>query len=210
MEWSDDELVHVIRESNVGRHLATLAMRPTAHDASPAQQPLGQQLIRIWPALLTLPSPVPASEYMYDISLIVPAYREDGRNVKSKLTKALQTCCNPQKVQVIVIDAGLCNGLEQEVGGMQGWGELQVIPFTDGGGRGPCLNFGANQASGRVYTFCHSDTTLPAHWDFKAIAALDESNQNALFNDVIEGLSPYIDGQRLAIPHVAHVVIAHT
>jgi ubiquinone/menaquinone biosynthesis C-methylase UbiE len=44
----------------------------------------------------------------------------------------------------------------------------------------------------------------------EAIAALDESNQNALFNDVIEGLSPYIDGQRLAIPHVAHVVIAHT
>ena len=101
-------------------------------------------------------------------------YREDGRNVKSKLTKALQTCCNPQKVQVIVINAGLCNGLEQEVGRMQGWGELQVIAFTDGGGRGPCLNFGANQASGRVYTFCHSDTTLPAHWDFKAIAALDE------------------------------------
>ena len=44
----------------------------------------------------------------------------------------------------------------------------------------------------------------------EAIAALDESNQNALFNDVIEDLSPYIDDQRLAIPHVAHVVIAHT
>jgi len=44
----------------------------------------------------------------------------------------------------------------------------------------------------------------------EAIAALDEPNQNALFNDVIEGLSPYIDGQRLAIPHVAHVVSAHT
>lgn len=44
----------------------------------------------------------------------------------------------------------------------------------------------------------------------EAIAALDESNQNAFFNDVFEGLSPYIDGQRLAIPHVAHVVSAHT
>lgn len=44
----------------------------------------------------------------------------------------------------------------------------------------------------------------------EAIAALDESNQKALFNDFIEGLSPYIDGQRLAIPHVAHVVSAHT
>ncbi len=43
----------------------------------------------------------------------------------------------------------------------------------------------------------------------EAIAALDEPTQNALFNDVTEGLSPYIDGQRLAIPHVAHVVSAH-
>jgi ubiquinone/menaquinone biosynthesis C-methylase UbiE len=44
----------------------------------------------------------------------------------------------------------------------------------------------------------------------EAIAALDDPTQNALFNDVIEGLSPYIDDQRLAIPHVAHVVSAHT
>ena len=29
----------------------------------------------------------------------------------------------------------------------------------------------------------------------EAIAALDESNHNALFNGVIEGLNPYIDGQ---------------
>jgi len=44
----------------------------------------------------------------------------------------------------------------------------------------------------------------------EAIAALDEPTQNTLFNDVVEGLSPYIDGQKLAIPHVAHVVSAHT
>jgi hypothetical protein len=44
----------------------------------------------------------------------------------------------------------------------------------------------------------------------EAIAALDEPNQKALFNGVIEGLSPFINGQKLAIPHVAHVVSAHT
>jgi ubiquinone/menaquinone biosynthesis C-methylase UbiE len=43
----------------------------------------------------------------------------------------------------------------------------------------------------------------------EAIAVLDESTQNAFFNDAIESLSPYIDGQKLAIPHVAHVVSAH-
>ena len=64
-------------------------------------------------------------------------------------------------------------------------------------------------------TIQHDDTPtfipgLMASLPFaEAIAALDEPTQNALFNDVIEGLSPYIDGQRLAIPHVAHVVSAH-
>jgi hypothetical protein len=43
----------------------------------------------------------------------------------------------------------------------------------------------------------------------EAIAALNEVNQNAHFNLVTEGPSLNIDGQRLAIPRVSHVVRAH-
>ena len=32
-------------------------------------------------------------------------------------------------------------------------------------GRGPCLNVGAERASGRILSFCHSDTRLPRDWD---------------------------------------------
>ena len=79
---------------------------------------------------------------------------------------------------MLVIDAGECVSLREEVQGMTGWGSLQVLAFTDGGGRGPCLNFGANAAKGRLYTFCHSDTTLPPDWDVKIVDALAYTTTN--------------------------------
>lgn len=94
--------------------------------------------------------------------------------MRKKLTTALQTCQNPTKIEVIVIDAGGCESLEEEVGNMQGWGKLRVVTFGNGGGRGPCLNYGAKEATGRLYTFCHSDTTLPSSWDPKIMSALDK------------------------------------
>ena len=42
----------------------------------------------------------------------------------------------------------------------------------DGGG--PCLNFGAANASGRILTFCHSDTRLPMEWDRSIVEAFHE------------------------------------
>jgi len=169
--WTDEELATVLRNNDGGRRLASLAMRPIVGE-SPAQTALGQQLVKIWPVLLALPSLVNVS--MFDISLIVPAYRERGTDVRKKLTRALQTCQNPAKIEVIVINAGGCDGLEEEVGSLQGWGDLRFVEFTNGGGRGPCLNFGAKEATGRLYTFCHSDTTLPVSWDLKIISNLDE------------------------------------
>jgi hypothetical protein len=79
-------------------------------------------------------------------------------------------------VQVIVVNAGACERLEEEVGCIQGWGDLRVVAFANGGGRGPCLNFGAREATGRLYTFCHSDTMLPLGWDAKIINALTKKH----------------------------------
>ena len=63
------------------------------------------------------------------------------------------------------------------------WGDIQIIEFLEESGRGPCLNYGStyyNKSQTRsdsnddddhhpknilVYTFCHSDTRLPYHWD---------------------------------------------
>ena len=55
-------------------------------------------------------------------------------------------------------------------------GDFKVVEFLEESGRGPCLNFGAAQADGAIYAFCHSDTRLPHHWDTKLIQTLYHHN----------------------------------
>lgn len=169
-KWTDEELVSALRNSLVGRHLVTLLMQ----QMEKCNLPLVQQLVSCYPALLRLPPPPPPDTYVYDLSMIVPAYRERGADVFAKLHKALGSCQNPTKVEVIIVDAGECIDLERHMDAMLGcWGSLSIQAFTTGGGRGPCLNFGAACAKGRLYSFCHSDTTLPDQWDVKILQALD-------------------------------------
>lgn len=176
-EWSDEELVRVIRHDEIARRLASLAMRPTK-DSLVSTTPLGQQLAKIWTALLQLPPT--CTDCRFDISLIVPAYRERGMDVANKLRNALVSCQHPNKIQVIIVDAGSCPSLKEEMNSLQEcWGKLEIVTFQNGGGRGPCLNFGARHASGRVYTFCHSDTTLPPKWDIKIQTALSNPSANS-------------------------------
>jgi hypothetical protein len=79
--------------------------------------------------------------------------------------------------------------------------ELHIVFTLLLAGKRACAIVSASQSSFNRYT-------APRISRFsEAIAALDESSQNVLFNGVIEGLSPYIDGQNLAI---AQVVSAHT
>ena len=117
-EWSDEELVQVIRHDDIARRLTSLTMRPTTtldHESHVYTTPLGQQLVKLWPALLQLPPPPSIQRFKLDISLIVPAYRERGVDVANKLRNALNTCQNPSKVQVIIVDAGSCTLLQEEI-----------------------------------------------------------------------------------------------
>jgi glycosyltransferase involved in cell wall biosynthesis len=125
----------------------------------------------------------------YRISLIVPAYHERGAHLRAKLSRALEMARCPGGVEVVIVDAGGCDDLEvllaPPAGGVGGgggddddgdrrsWGRLSVFVHATGGGRGPCLNYGASVASGRILTFCHSDTTLPRHWDDGIASVLD-------------------------------------
>ncbi|KAL7536521.1 hypothetical protein ACHAXR_007222 [Thalassiosira sp. AJA248-18] len=128
-----------------------------------------------------------AVNYPYRISLVLPAYREKGSHLLSKLTTALESTRDPNEVEVIVVDAGGCSDLDmllsltgdeecgndQDGNSTQCWGQVVIFSFLTGGGRGPCLNFGASVSNGRILTFCHSDTTLPRHWDESIVAALE-------------------------------------
>jgi hypothetical protein len=127
----------------------------------------------------------------YRISLIVPAYHEKSAHLRAKLSRALEMARCPGGVEVVIVDAGGCDDLEvllpppagagcggdddddDDDGDCRSWGRVSVFVHATGGGRGPCLNYGASVASGRILTFCHSDTTLPRHWDDGIASALD-------------------------------------
>lgn len=177
-----------------------------------------QRMNKLWNYLLRLPSlgeakayrRLPASDvtpisdaraycrsnhatYPYRISLILPAYRERGSHLHSKLTKALEMAACPVEVEVVVVDAGGCCGLDRllplagqtDCGDQDGgetkercWGRVAIYSFSSGGGRGPCLNFGASVGTGRILTFCHSDTTLPRGWDDRIMNTLEHDGMS--------------------------------
>ena len=170
--WSDDHVVNAIRNDIVARKLASLIMAESDEDDFSCHA-LRKQLGRIWPLLLKFPmstSDTASKESQFEISLIVPAYKEKPEDIQSTLTNALSNCDNQHTVQVVVVDAdaGGYQDLSKVLlsdGSKKGWGTLEVHSYTGGGGRGNTLNYGASKARGRILTFLHSDTLLPNHWD---------------------------------------------
>jgi len=138
----------------------------------------------------------------FDISLIIPAFQVSLEEINHLLQYTLDRCLSPQKIQVIVAEAfnrspvgpiakGLSDGMLlggiQKNGGhpsVQGgfFGTIQVVSYTGTRGRGGCLNFGAQYASGKIFTFLHSDTYLPGHWDESIRKALLGSNHSSCCN----------------------------
>ena len=119
--------------------------------------------------------------YPYQISVIMPAFYEKGSHLIAKLRKALETSNDPDEIEVVIVDAGGCTDLDKVVSlssNEKQFGKISIIAFTDGGGRGPCLNFGAANATGRILTFCHSDTTMPNRWDKSIISTLEHDGMD--------------------------------
>jgi hypothetical protein len=108
--------------------------------------------------------------YRYDISVIIPLYKEDGMDVFARFERLVETADDPKMIEFIIVNAGGCIGITEAKEMLQAYGNkneisLKIMDFTDGGGRGPCLNYGTRSACGRILTFLHADTRLPEHWD---------------------------------------------
>ncbi|KAL7451486.1 hypothetical protein ACHAWC_003954 [Mediolabrus comicus] len=239
---------------SVSKRTSTATIQTTLLEQLPHNRLL-QRMSKMWKYLLILPSlkeakafyriPTNAAEviatkrgkrhesdahYPYQISIIMPAFHEKGSHLLAKLSNALEASSNPDEVEVIIVDAGGCTGLEEVVslnssnnekqfgekgshllaklsnaleassnpdeveviivdaGGCTGleevvslnssnnekqFGKISIISFTSGGGRGPCLNYGGYNATGKILTFCHSDTTLPRDWDTSIVSTLE-------------------------------------
>lgn len=187
---------------SVSKHTSTATIQTTLLEQLPHNRLL-QRMSKMWKYLLILPSlkeakafhriPTNAAEviatkrskrhesdahYPYHISIIMPAFHEKGYHLLAKLSNALEASSNPDEVEVIIVDAGGCTDLKEVVSlnssnNEKQFGKISIIPFTSGGGRGPCLNYGGYNATGKILSFCHSDTTLPRDWDTSIVRALE-------------------------------------
>lgn len=130
----------------------------------------------------------------FEISLILPAYKECGASVAHTLRCAWNHCAQPDAVQVIVVDAGQCADLDLHLQSLRNeiestlvskqsgkkcfWGDLKLVEYRGTGGRGACQNFGSHHATGRLLTFLHSDTLVPINWDAKVKTALRSTKKD--------------------------------
>ena len=167
--------------------------------------PLIQKLVKLWPRLLSNvpkkirpPSTMPreakigqsrngsSNTMPTKIALIVPAYKEEGSRLLGRLTEAYNRATRPGETiaSVIIVDAGGNADLQQAVKKLKEqcpiWYQNDIIHldlYDGGGGRGPCLNYGARAAAAteqnfgtcdipaKIFSFLHSDTLLPQGWD---------------------------------------------
>lgn len=160
------KIVDIIRADTELRRLASDYLMT---EPEPVEEPLYQLLYQHRNNLYRLPS-IESDRFEFSLSIIIPAYKEHGEDVRRTLEHAYRQAEDPRSVQVIIVDAGLCPEIEYHANQMRRqnvWGQLQIIQFYQNTGRGPTLNAGAQEATGRLLTFLHSDTLLPHHWDAK-------------------------------------------
>jgi len=220
-DWKDlpdSVLIQIFRTDDICRRLASLMMRPSIELLKYGKkrtvsiltdQPdldLPKRLARLWPKLLELPSigRYDSSALLYNsrdifpfaISVIIPAFRENGTELSSKLDRLFQGCLHPHEVEIIVTDAGGCTDMSKAYEehfiipytepltirtSEAKWGRAVYAKFDEGGGRGPCLNFGASIANGQLLCFLHADTILPQDWDNKLVQTLRNVDHNGRY-----------------------------
>lgn len=208
-DWNDEKWIHVFRSDLAVRREASylmFAISKSEQEKSPTSQTeesiILTKLQRLWPRFLELPDVVVEgnrnNSSSYDISLIVPMYKERIEDISYTLHHAFKNCQgDPNKIQVVVVhvesdpDDRAMNDknrmLKQELTLRQQqnqstsiWGEMIVvtIPFGKGRGRGRTLNVGAREATAPILTFLHSDTMMPVGWDEKIKGALLSPSEN--------------------------------
>jgi glycosyltransferase involved in cell wall biosynthesis len=230
-EWlhptNRSELVKFIRSTETVRRLVSLVMTRQdlwlTHDKSDDLLSLLGVLQEIWPQLLELPHHRDAcmdgkgNQFTYEISVVVPLYREDGVDLKRKLQMAIagiQSHCHHDtqsargpvpKIEFVLVNAGQCQSLDVVYSWLSTFDgkqtnqsltsaststqlppknatsknvSIRVHDYDRGGGRGPCLNYGAKLARGRILTFLHADTRLVPGWDVSILTAFSASDSN--------------------------------
>lgn len=222
--FSFDQLTRMIRTNEAARRLVSLLLADDPIDAwataataggktnhakktwlkrlsgeEPAADFLFTALKETWPMLLELPPPLPSISapeiFGPSISVVVPAFREDGRALGARLRESMKNAQDPDNLEILVVRvveneganhsdlASFAMAVEGELllypttPSDQKRPSLRILDYSGGGGRGPCLNYGAKHARGRIITFLHADTRLATRgWDRAIHGALGGGN----------------------------------
>ncbi|GKY98668.1 hypothetical protein MPSEU_000823100 [Mayamaea pseudoterrestris] len=188
----DEQLIRRLRSEHSLRRLINQYMTTVAYNrdkVATTKTSLYQMLDRLWPRLLELPMIPSAGEYQFEMSIILPAFRETNQRIASTLQRAYETSSLHAKtdVQVVVVNAGGCStDLAEYLEHFTGWpaSNLKVVVAVAAAndsrsqGRGRALNYGASHAQGRVLFFLHSDTMTPFAWDKQILAQFRESRDD--------------------------------
>lgn len=127
----------------------------------------------IWPKLVSLPQDryCSSDSTTFDMSVIIPLYKENGLELLSRLSELADAADDCRSVEFIIVNAGGCTHMTKVKEVLQSADSIRkrccvsILDYMDGGGRGPCLNYGARHGKGRFLTFLHADTRLSRHWD---------------------------------------------
>jgi glycosyltransferase involved in cell wall biosynthesis len=180
-DWTEDDLVKLVRSNIIIRRLVSLIMKKYHKEFQTKTTlveslTLLQKLTRIWPRLVELP--LNENYFEFEISVVIPAYREDGMQLVIKLQHAhdlVDSASSKRRIEVILVHSNCTNFKLLEAAEFE-FGRLTCIQFHRGG-RGSCLNRGASVAKGRILTFLHADTRLPHNWNVAISQAFSSSNK---------------------------------
>jgi rSAM/selenodomain-associated transferase 2 len=109
------------------------------------------------------------------LTVVIPMFNE-GKRAYSTLIRLLARADNPKSLEVIVVDGGsedntlarLHEGID-EVFSLYG---VTVRVLFSSGGRGSCIQAGAQEAHGDSILMLHADTLVPQHFDTRIADAL--------------------------------------
>lgn len=102
------------------------------------------------------------------ISVVIPARNEAG-HIAGTLARAETAALLPERVEVIVADAGCADNTTEVVSKLlTSFASVRVVEAESG--RASALNAGAASARAPVLLFLHADTLLPEGWDVDVAA----------------------------------------
>ena len=138
---------------------------------------------------------------MKEISVVIPAYNEEGI-----ITRTLAETCavlRDYSYEIIVVDDGSHDGTAAEARAFaRDHSEVQVVRVEDNGGKGAALRRGAKVAQGDLIAFLDADMDIHPRQLWQLVAAL--RSQDA---DVVVG-SKHLADSRVASP-LARRILSH-